>query len=287
MRVLLTGAGGQLGQCLQDRLAETGHDVLALSRTQLDITNADAVLSRVSAFAPAAIINAAAYTAVDKAESEPEEAWRINVEAVSHLASAANAVGALLVQVSTDYVFDGLSARPYCEADTPNPQTVYGKSKLAGECAAAGASKHLIVRVGWLFSEYGNNFLKTMVRLGVERDELSIVADQYGTPTYAGDLAAALIQLIPANPPLGIYHFSGGEICSWFEFAERIFAQAEAVLPHYRAPKISAIRSGAYPTPAKRPTYSVLSDGNLRAYLSSPTGDWGSAIDRVLVKLGT
>ncbi|WP_461516530.1 dTDP-4-dehydrorhamnose reductase [Porticoccus sp.] len=286
MKFLITGGEGQLGRCLVDCLSKTDHEFVALGKGELDITDAQAVMAVVEGCHPDVIINAAAYTAVDRAETEPDLAWRINGEAVAHLAAAANAVGALLVQVSTDYVFDGQSSRPYLETDPVNPSSVYGVSKRAGEKQTEKANHFLIVRTAWVFSEYGNNFVKTMLRLGAESEVLSIVADQRGTPTYAGDLAYALIKMSEAGLSAGIYHFSGGKSCSWFEFATAIFQAAHTVLPKFRVPKLVPITAAAYPTPASRPMYSVMDDSKLKDACPACLSDWQIALDIVVSRLG-
>lgn len=285
MKVMIAGAHGQLGRCLQDRLAGTDHEVVAVGRAELDITNTDAVSRFVSDTKPDVIINAAAYTAVDKAESERELAFAVNEGAVANLARAADQVGALLVHVSTDYVFDGTSSRPYQEADAVNPMGVYGESKLAGEQAARQAQRHLIVRTAWVFSEYGNNFLKTMIRLGRERDSLSVVNDQIGTPTYAGDLAAALVELAELQPANGVYHFKGGAACSWFEFAEAIFGVCSELSESFVSPEVSPIPASEFPTPAQRPAYSVLDGSKLVERAGICGGSWRRALTDVCRKV--
>tara|TARA_R110000851_G_scaffold181511_2_gene330021 strand:+ start:536469 stop:537332 length:864 start_codon:yes stop_codon:yes gene_type:complete len=282
MRILVTGADGQLGRCLQDRLRMTAHDGLALNRNQLDITDRRAVEAAVAKFQPDVIINTAAYTAVDQAEMEPESARRVNAEAVDYLTDAANQVGALLVQVSTDYVFDGKTTRPYRESDPVNPLNVYGASKLAGEQFAAGANRYFIVRAAWLFSEYGKNFLKSMLKLADGRETLQVVADQTGTPTYAGYLAATLIRMLENGVPSGIYHYSGGRPCSWFEFSQTIFSHLGKHRPELRLPRVLPVTAAEYPGVATRPAYSVLDDTKLRTCLESATGDWALAIQQVI-----
>ncbi len=282
MKILVTGADGQLGHCLQDRLNMTMHQWLALNRAQLDIADRAAVDAAVASFQPDVIINAAAYTAVDRAETEPEPARRTNAEAVGYLTDAANQVGALLVQVSTDYVFDGRSTRPYRESDPVNPLNVYGASKLAGEQYAAGANRYFIVRAAWLFSEYGKNFLKSMLKLADGRETLQVVADQTGTPTYAGDLATTLIRMLEMEIPSGIYHYSGGRACSWFEFSQAIFAHLGKHRPELRLPRVLPVTAAEYPGVATRPAFSVLNDTKLRACLDTATGDWALAIQQVI-----
>lgn len=284
MRVLITGAYGQLGKCLQDSFKESGHEVIAASRSELDITSSDSVESFVFAHEPDVIINAAAYTSVDKAEAEPDLAFKVNAEAVANLATAANKIGAILIHVSTDYVFDGSSTRPYREGDSVNPMGVYGKSKLAGEREAEKANRYVIVRAAWIFSEYGSNFLKTMVRLGSERDSLSIVNDQIGTPTYAGDLASAL-RVVTENPPVnGTYHYSGGQCCSWYEFAQKIFETCVDLKPDFKIPVTKPIPTSDFPTPAKRPAFSVLDGGLLEARVGIREGSWYDALRAVCSK---
>lgn len=284
MRFLITGGGGQLALCLADHLAKTDHEFVAFDRTELDITDARLVKNAITTYRPDVIINAAAYTAVDRAEAEPAVAMQINGEAVVYLAEAANTVGALLIQVSTDYVFDGDSSQAYTETDIPNPLCVYGVSKLAGERAAANAERYLIVRVAWLFSEYESNFVKTMLRLGAEKDELKIVSDQQGTPTYAGDLASALICMAEQSVPTGVYHYSGGEPCSWYDFARYIFQFAREVNKNFAIPKLTKIRSVEYPTAARRPAYSVLCHDKLDS-LGIVKGDWLASAQQVVSTL--
>ena len=285
MKFLITGANGQLGRCLADRLSHSDHTFVALTKSDLDITDEKAVEELVVECRPDVIVNTAAFTSVDRAESEPELARCINGEAVSYLVKAANKVGALLIQVSTDYVFDGASPKPYVESDAVNPLGVYGQTKLLGEEYAARADRFLIVRTAWVFSEYGHNFVKTMLKLGRERKELSIVSDQYGSPTYAGDLAANLIRMSEAQLPSGIYHFSGGKSCSWFEFAKAIFDVVKAYVPGYPVPGMLPISTEQYPTPAKRPLFSVLSDRKLKTSLGTNVTDWSAALPAVIAKL--
>ncbi|WP_323639667.1 dTDP-4-dehydrorhamnose reductase [Pectobacterium polonicum] len=263
MRILLTGANGQLGRCFQDRLP-VGWEILATDSAELDITDLERVEEVVKNFQPDSIVNAAAYTAVDKAESEPELAAKINVIGPENLAIVASKQGIRLVHVSTDYVFDGNATEPYREDSATNPLSVYGKTKLAGEQAVAKASPEaIIVRTAWVFSEYGNNFVKTMLRLAKERDTLSIVNDQRGCPTYAGDLAQAIISLLEKNVEGGVYHYCGDEEVSWYEFAQAIFSVAieKAVLK--KAPTLKPITTTQYPTPAHRPAYSTLSGNKI------------------------
>ena len=258
MKVLLTGANGQLGRCFCDRLP-AGWSVLATDADTLDITDFEKVRSVVAEYQPDFIVNAAAYTAVDKAESEQDIAMQINEVGPKNLALAANEYGARLVHISTDYVFDGEATVPYVEMATTNPLGVYGKTKLNGELAVSEIQPAaLIIRTAWVFSEYGNNFVKTMLRLAQSRDSLGVVADQRGCPTYAGDIANALLVLLQKKAPGGVYHFCGNSEVAWSEFAEVIFSSALQLEVLTQAPKVNAITTEQYPTPAKRPKYSVL-----------------------------
>ncbi|KFF63541.1 dTDP-4-dehydrorhamnose reductase [Pectobacterium brasiliense] len=281
MKILLTGANGQLGRCFQDRLP-TEWKILATDTAELDITDLARVEEIVKHFQPDAIVNAAAYTAVDKAESEPELAEKINVTGPENLAVVASKQGIRLVHVSTDYVFDGNATEPYSEDSATNPLSVYGKTKLAGEQAVAKASPEaIIVRTAWVFSEYGNNFVKTMLRLAKERDTLSVVNDQRGCPTYAGDLAQAIISLLEKNAEGGIYHYCGDEEVSWYEFAQAIFSTAVQKALLSKAPTLTPITTAQYPTPAHRPSYSTLAGEKIKA-LGITFSDWESALKKTI-----
>ncbi|MCH5051625.1 dTDP-4-dehydrorhamnose reductase [Pectobacterium aquaticum] len=281
MKILLTGANGQLGSCFQDRLPAEW-EILATDSAELDITNLEHVERTVKQFKPDAIVNAAAYTAVDKAESEPELAAKINVTGPENLAIVSSKQGIQLVHVSTDYVFDGNATEPYREDSVTNPLSVYGKTKLAGEQAVAKASSEaIIVRTAWVFSEYGNNFVKTMLRLAKERDTLSIVNDQRGCPTYAGDLAQAIISLLEKNAEGGIYHYCGDKEVSWYEFAQAIFSVAVEKGLLSKVPMLTSITTEQYPTPAHRPTYSALSGEKIKQ-LNTALSDWRTALKDVI-----
>ncbi|MBE5215462.1 dTDP-4-dehydrorhamnose reductase [Pectobacterium sp. A535-S3-A17] len=281
MKILLTGANGQLGRCFQDRLP-TEWEILATDTAELDITDLARVEEIVKDFQPDAIVNAAAYTAVDKAESEPELAEKINVTGPENLAVVANKQGIRLVHVSTDYVFDGNATEPYHEDSATNPLSVYGKTKLAGEQAVTQAAPEtIIVRTAWVFSEYGNNFVKTMLRLAKERDTLSVVNDQRGCPTYAGDLAQAIISLLEKNAAGGIYHYCGDKEVSWYEFAKTIFSVAEQKAVLNKTPVLTSITTAQYPTPAHRPAYSTLAGGKIQT-LGIPLSDWQRALNKTI-----
>ncbi|EHB7631998.1 dTDP-4-dehydrorhamnose reductase [Escherichia coli] len=253
----------------------------------LDITDQRAVYTTVSSFKPDYIINAAAHTAVDRAEEEVELSYAINRDGPQYLAEAAQQVNAVILHISTDYVFDGEGETPYLESDKTAPQGVYGKSKLAGELAVAqSCAKHLILRTAWVFGEHGNNFVKTMLRVAQARDELSIVGDQFGGPTYAGDIANALITMIEyiekgQQPKWGTYHFSGMPYASWYDFASQIFKLAESKGVLNKQPKLSSIPSSAYPTPAKRPENSRLYSRKIENQFGIKPSDWNAALENI------
>lgn len=290
MRVLITGCYGQVGHCLTQQLAdEEWITLLALDRYQLDITNQNTVNNIVDDFQPTIIINAAAYTAVDKAEEEVELSYAINRDGPKYLAQAAQNVSAAILHISTDYVFEGNKEGEYTEKDATNPQGVYGESKLAGEIGIAETcDKHIILRTAWVFGEHGNNFVKTMLRLGEKRDELSIVGDQFGGPTYAGDIAHALIQIAKRiaegdEVEYGIYHYSGLPHVSWFEFAEAIFDTAVKQNVISSKPNLTSITTDQYPTPAKRPSNSRLSTYKITSHFNIKASDWRSVLNNIQV----
>ena len=256
MKILVTGARGQLGYELAAALSTFGA-VVALDRAALDVVDADAVVTSVRAIAPTLIVNAAAYTAVDRAERERDIAFAANATAPAVLAEEAKRIGALLIHYSTDYVFDGTQTASYDENSTPNPLNVYGESKLAGERAiAASDASAIVLRTSWVYSLRGGNFLLTMRRLGAERDELRVVADQVGVPNWARALAQATATLVGRGMPYlkeraGLYHLSATGQTTWYEFARAIFGEAAK-------PRIVPITTDQYPTPAQRPAYGVL-----------------------------
>ncbi|UPR55344.1 dTDP-4-dehydrorhamnose reductase [Vibrio sp. ED004] len=293
MRVLITGCYGQVGSCLTQQLVNNGNiTVRGLDREHLDITSQEAVNVAVTEFKPTIIINAAAHTAVDKAEEEVDLSYAINRDGPKYLAQAAQSVGAAILHISTDYVFEGNKAGEYGETDTTNPQGIYGKSKLAGEIAVAQAcDKHIILRTAWVFGESGNNFVKTMLRLGANRDALSIVGDQFGGPTYAGDIAGALIQIAKCITQgdamdYGVYHYSGLPHVSWFDFADAIFdvAAEQGVLA--KKPSLTSITTDQYPTPAKRPSNSRLSNEKIIQGFSVEASDWKAALNNIQAYTG-
>ena len=255
--ILVTGANGQLGSELKDvELKYPQFNFYFTNSQELDITNHSLVRSFIIENKIEIIVNCAAYTAVDKAETEYVLCNEINHLAVANFAQIAKEQNIKLVQISTDYVFDGESYKPYLESDSTNPQSVYGTTKLAGEIAMQNIAPQnsIIIRTSWVYSSYGNNFVKTMLRLGREREELSVIVDQVGTPTYAKDLAKAILEILPQleNKEVAIYNFSNLGVCSWYDFAKAIFETSGIKV------KVDPIETSQYPTAAKRPLYSVM-----------------------------
>ena len=286
MKILILGSQGQLGRCLYDQFSQTDYELIYHSRADTDIADLTETSENLIALNPDIVVNATAYTAVDLAETHESLAYQVNHFAVDNLASQCEKIGSFLIHVSTDYVFDGTASRPYKEEDKTNPKSVYGASKLAGEIAIQRTDcRFLIIRTSWVFSEYGNNFFKTMLRLGAERETLSIVGDQIGCPTYAQDIASLIVDLIPriekGSIESGIYHFCGDTACSWYQFAKEIFAQADQL--GYRTPKqVQSIATKDYPTPAKRPGYSVFDCTKIENTFNISRSNWRFGIDRVL-----
>ena len=287
MKILVTGKNGQIGRCLVEQLS-TMPDVtlLALDRDQLDITDPINVNNVVAEFIPNIIINAAAYTAVDKAEQERELAYAVNRDGPFNLAVAANNINATIIHISTDYVFAGDSLAAYVESDNTEPQSEYGRSKLAGEQAVKRAClQHIILRTGWVFAEHGHNFVNTMLRLTKTKDTLDVVADQFGSPTYAGDIANAIMiitkQLADGHQAYGLYHYSGFPYVSWHAFAEKIFelALAQGVLK--QSIQVNPITTPDYPTPAKRPANSRLNCHKIKQEFGIVQSDWQAALVRI------
>lgn len=286
MKVLVVGADGQLGQCLIDRAPNFDFEFKALTFEQLDITNVEQVENAVSEFKPNIIVNAAAYTAVDKAEEDVETAYLVNETGPKILAEVAANYDAALIHVSTDYVFDGTETTPYTPDFPVNPQSIYGKSKWAGEEAVRKVlDKHIIIRTAWVFSEYGNNFVKTILRLAKDRDELRIIADQYGCPTYAGDLAQAILQICDkvkgGNEIWGTYHYCGDQATSWHGFTMAIIDEAFKQKIIYKKPNVIAIPETDYPLPAPRPSYSVLDCSSILQHTVEFSG-WRKSLNSVV-----
>ena len=281
MVVLVTGANGQLGQSLQF-IAKNYPELhfVFCSSSDLDITNLESCQAVFFKIKPNYCINAAAYTAVDKAESEPEKANLINVIGPKNLAVVCKEFSSVLLHISTDFVFDGNASIPYTENDIPNPSGVYGQTKLDGEKAIQAVfENYYIIRTSWVYSQFGNNFMKTMLRLASEKDSISVVNDQFGTPTNAVDLANALIQIIltdnrqPTTDNFGIYNFSNEGQCSWYDFAKKIFEINNITV------NLQAIPTSSFPTPAKRPKYSVLNKLKIKSNFGIGLIDWENSLE--------
>jgi dTDP-4-dehydrorhamnose reductase len=301
-RILLTGADGQLGQELQRTLVPLG-EIIGVGRQALDLTQPDRIRQIISEIKPDLIVNAAAYTAVDKAQTEPELAKSINAVAPTIMAEEQARHGGILIHISTDYVFDGRKNTPYTEEDAPNPLSVYGQSKLAGEEGIQKTSqslqsahqelRYIILRTAWVYGTYGkSNFVKTMLRLGAERDEIRVVADQVGTPTWACDIASSLAILGQKvheqgapSPLTGIYNFTSSGIASWYDFAIAIFEEAKQLGFELKVQRVVPITTSEYPTPATRPAYSVLAGQKITAALGSHPPHWRQGLRQMLAEL--
>ena len=277
MKILVTGSDGQLGRSIQERSSDYPDFLFDFTDIgQLDITDKQALKHYIESIRPEVIIHCAAYTAVDKAEEEPEKAFSLNADAVEYLAQSALENKILLIHISTDFVFDGKSVKPYSEEDATQPLSIYGKSKLAGEQAILKhAPNAIIFRTSWLYSEYGHNFVKTILRLAAEKTEIKVVSDQVGTPTYAADLADAILKILKSNyRPAGvsIFHYSNEGIASWFDFAKEIVENknlACAVLP---------VVTAEYPQPARRPGYSVMSKEKFKQNFGIAIPEWQESL---------
>lgn len=276
MVVLVTGANGQLGQALQF-IAPQYPEIQFhfLGSDTLDITNPDAIDTAFKKIKPDYCINAAAYTAVDKAESETEKAHLINVSGAKNIAEACHNHATTLLHISTDFVFDGKKSTPYSETDSTNPQGIYGATKREGEIAIGQTMQaYFIIRTSWLYSQFGNNFMKTMLRLGKEKTELNVVNDQIGTPTHAVDLAAMLVDIIKSNSHnYGIYNFSNQGSISWYDFAKKIFELNNISIALHPIP------TEQYPTPAQRPKYSVLDKSKIKSEFKVMIPTWDQALE--------
>jgi len=276
MRVLVTGSLGQLGSELVSILGSRGTPVMGVDRPGIDITQSGSIATAFSLFEPTVVINCAAWTAVDDAETNEAAALRANGLGPELLAQACAEIGAWLVQVSTDYVFAGDATSPYSETDAPAPLTAYGRTKLAGELAVQRVlpDSHYIVRTAWLYGINGNNFPKTMLKLMAERDTVAVVTDQVGQPTYARDLAHQLIALIDTQPAAGTFHGTNSGVASWFEFAQAVFDDAGA-----DPARVLPTDSASFVRPAPRPAYSVLGHDAWAEAGLAPMRDWRSALD--------
>ena len=286
MKILLLGSNGQLGSCLVDELSNTNHNLVATNRLQIDVSNLKLTQREIIKYSPDIVINASAYNAVDRAEEEIDLVNMINNTAIKNISKICYKINATFIHISSDYVFDGNSKTPYTELSNVNPLGIYGKSKLMGELSIKESGcKHIIIRTAWVFSEYGNNFLKTMMKLGSEKDELDIVSDQYGCPTYARDLALAIIatfkKIETKQCEWGIYNFCGNDNCSWYEFAENIFNSAKNL--NLKSPlKLNKISMDKYNNAAKRPKYSALNCSKFFNSFGIQPSNWKKAITKVL-----
>lgn len=284
--ILLIGNCGQLGKELQQNLTPYG-DLIAVGRPRVDLAQPETIRQVMAEVQPHLVINAAAYTAVDKAEIEPELATAINAIAPAILAQEAQQMGATLIHVSTDYVFDGRQSHPYRETDPTNPLSVYGQSKLAGEQAIRETkeNRHIILRTSWVYGIHGkSNFVKTMLKLGAEREEIRVVADQIGSPTWARDLASAIAQMI-STVEAGTYHYTNSGVASWYDFAVAIFEEAHQLGFPLKVQRVIPITTADYPTPAHRPAYSVLSCEKISKVLETRAPHWREALRQMLAEL--
>jgi dTDP-4-dehydrorhamnose reductase len=258
MKVLVTGASGQLGQDVVSVFQAQGHDILGYDREQLDITDLEQAVKIVGQYQPDAVIHCAAYTAVDAAESDVDGAYQVNAAGTRNMALAAEKAGAKLIYISTDYVFDGTAEQPYHEYDNTNPQSIYGKSKRAGEVLTQTlSSRYFIVRTSWVYGIHGNNFVKTMLKLGQEKPHLQVVNDQKGSPTYTVDLARFLAELVQTEK-YGVYHASNSGSCTWYEFTQAIFQDAVELLNAKIKATLEPCSTEQFPRPAARPRNSVM-----------------------------
>lgn len=280
MKVMVTGVAGQLGYDVIKELQARAIECKGVDLADFDITDANAVAAYIENYKPDVVIHCSAYTAVDKAEEEPDMCWAVNVDGTENIAKACRSIDAKMVYISTDYVFPGKGEQFYEVADEIGPLSVYGKTKLAGEeKVKQWLQKYYIVRISWVFGLNGNNFIKTMLRLGKARNEISVVSDQMGSPTYTADLAPFLCDMVAADDKYGTYHATNEGICSWAEFAEEIFRQAGCET------KVKFISTAAYPTKAVRPLNSRLSKNSLDAAGFSRLPQWQDALRRYLKEL--
>ena len=287
-RILLTGITGQVGSELQ-RILPTLGEVIGLSSKELDLSQPEQIGERVLEIKPDTIVNAAAYTAVDRAESEPEMAMAINADAPKALALAANEVGATLLHISTDYVFDGENHTPYLETDRTAPLGVYGESKLLGEVGVRNCDRHIILRTAWVYGSRGHgNFVKTMLRLGKERTELKVVADQVGSPTWSYDIALAISGLLAKSMKdetiRGTYHYTNSGVASWYDLAVATFAEAKQLGFPLKVERVCPITTAEFPTPTKRPAYSVLAKDKIVKALGTYPPHWRESLGKMLAE---
>ncbi|KIL43552.1 hypothetical protein KP77_32580 [Jeotgalibacillus alimentarius] len=276
LKVIVTGSKGQLGQELCHVLMNEGHEVTGFSRLELDVTNPIEVQHIFTSCKPDIVIHAAAYTDVNRAEQEPEKAFQVNAVGTKNVALAVKEIGAKMVYISTDYVFDGTSQHPISEEETPNPLSIYGESKLKGEEYVRDIlSDYFIVRTSWLYGRYGNNFVKKILEAGDLTQTVTVVNDQFGSPTYTGDLADAIAKLIVTDQ-FGLYHLSNSGSCSWYEFAQEIFYLAGKDV------SVTPCKTEDFKSPAKRPSYSILDHGSWRENGFAEVRRWSEALEEFL-----
>ncbi len=284
LNILVTGSNGQVGSEIKELSSSYPYRFFFTTRDDIDITDKSSIEEFCKTNNINIIINCAAYTAVDKAESDETNADLVNNEAVKNLALISKELGIKLIHISTDYVFDGKAYMPYIEDDTTNPQSVYGKTKLAGEHAMLeiNPKNSIIIRTSWVYSYYGNNFVKTMLRLAKEKESLGVIFDQVGTPTYAKDLAKTILDIIPEikNQNAEIYNYSNEGVLSWYDFAKEIMKMAKLSC------KINPIETKEYPTPAKRPHYSLLNKAKIKSEYKIEIPYWKDGLDDCLKRLG-
>lgn len=292
MKVLILGTSGQVGTELMRAAWPQDTELVGLARPDVDMARPETVEAAVAGHAPDLVVNATAYTAVDKAESDRDAAFAVNRDGPGRLAAACAARGVPLIHISTDYVFDGTKPAPYTEEDPVAPLGAYGASKEAGEAAVrAACPRHVILRTSWVYAAHGANFVRTMLRLGAEREEMRVVADQHGAPTAASDIAAAIVTIAGRiaeakggrDVPWGTYHFTGTGETTWHGFAERIFRRLKTATG--RRPRLQAIATADYPTPARRPANSRLDCARIRTAFGIEAPRWEDSLDRVLDEL--
>jgi dTDP-4-dehydrorhamnose reductase len=283
-KILVTGSKGQLGSEIKELSTSYQNNYFFTDREELDITNEEAIKVFITTNDIDTIINCAAYTAVDKAEEDENNADKINHVAVSYMAQISKEKNIKLIHVSTDYVFDGTNHKPYIETDITHPNGVYGKTKLEGEktLIEINPKNTIIIRTSWVYSSFGNNFVKTMLRLGKERDELGVIFDQVGTPTHARDLAKTILEILPKidNESVEVYHYSNEGVLSWYDFAKEIMAMAKLDC------QINPIETKAYPTPATRPHYSLLNKLKIKEHFNITIPYWKDSLDECLRIMG-
>lgn len=283
--ILVTGSHGQLGCEIKELSSDYSYTFFFTCKEMLDIGDASTLEAFIQKNAITAIINCAAYTAVDKAESDFENSDKINHQAIKILAELSKKYYVKLVHISTDYVFDGTNCKPYTETDTTNPQSLYGQTKRDGEKALemVNPKDSIIIRTSWMYSSYGNNFVKTILRLGKEKASLGVIYDQIGTPTYAKDLAQAILDILPKlnNQKTEIYHYSNEGVLSWYDFAKEIMNKAELTC------KVTPIETWQYPTPAKRPHYSLLNKSKIKSDYNIEIPYWKDSLNKCLQKIFT